>query len=80
MYRYYPAYYVYYDMGRRVYFYLEGEGWRVSAELPSRISIGWADYVEIELDTDKPYEHFSEHKAKYPPGQLRNDKKPKKTY
>ena len=29
------------------------------------------DHVSIEMDTDKPYTHYQEHKRKYPPGQLK---------
>jgi hypothetical protein len=76
-YRYYPSLYVYFDLERRVYFYLEGDRWRVSAHLPSGIHIEVAHYVSIELDTDKPYEYFSEHRKKYPPGQARKNKKHK---
>lgn len=77
-YRYYPSHYVYYDVGRRVYFYIEGNGWQVSARLPSRIHLAAADYVYVELDTDKPYKYFAQHRTKYPPGQLKKNKKPKK--
>ena len=76
-YRYYPSFYVYFDVGRRLYFYLEGDSWRVSAHLPSGIHIEVANYVNIELETDKPYEYFSEHRKKYPPGQAKKNKKHK---
>jgi hypothetical protein len=73
-YHYYPSHYIYYDTGRGVYFYLAGDGWRVSAHLPSGIHLEYADYVALELETGKPYVHFSEHKKKYPPGQLKKNK------
>jgi len=76
-YRYYPSFYVYFDIGRRVYFYLEGDTWRMSARLPTTIRLEVAHYVTIELETDKPYQYFSEHKKKYPPGQAKK-KKPHK--
>ena len=76
-YRYYPSFYVYFDLERRVYFYLEGGRWRVSARLPSGIHIEVANYVNIELDTGKPYEYFSEHRKKYPPGLAKKNKKHK---
>lgn len=76
-YWYYPAHYVYYDVGRGIYFYLEGDGWRVSARLPSGIHLEYADYVYIELETDKPYEYFGEHRRKYPPGHAKKGKKSK---
>jgi hypothetical protein len=77
-YRYYPSFYVYFDLGREVYFYLEGDKWRMSARLPSAIRLESAHYVTIELGTDKPYEYFSEHKKQYPPGQVKKKKKPHK--
>jgi hypothetical protein len=73
-YYYYPSHYVYYDTGRGLYFYLVGDGWRVSAHLPSGIHLEYADYVALELETGKPYVYFSEHKKKYPPGQLKKNK------
>lgn len=77
-YRYYPYHYVYYDIERGVYFYVEGDNWQVSVRLPSSIHIGCAKYVTLELETEKPYEHFTEHKKKYPPGLAKKDKKPNK--
>lgn len=74
-YRYYPTHYVYYDMERRVYFYIEGDGWRVSARLPVGVHLDYADFVFVELETDRPYEYFGEHRKKYPPGQLKKKKK-----
>ena len=77
-YRYYPSVYVYFDLERRVYFHLEGGKWCVSARLPSGIHIEFAKYVSIELETDRPYEFFSEHRKKYPPGQAKKKKKHKR--
>ena len=77
-YRYYPNHYIYYDVERRVYFYIEGDGWHVSAQLPQSIHIQYADYVTIEMDTGKPYEYFSAHKKTYPPGNAKKNKKHKK--
>jgi len=73
-YRYYPSHYVYYDVDRGVYFYIEGDGWRVSARLPGRIHLDYADYVHLEMKTAKPYEYFADHRAKYPPGQAKKKK------
>jgi hypothetical protein len=77
-YYYYPSHYVYYDTGRGFYFYLVGDGWRVSAHLPSGIHLEYSDYVALELETDKPYVYFSEHKKNYPPTQLKKNKHKKK--
>jgi len=78
-YRYYPSRSVYYDTGRRLYFYIKGDNWEVGASLPNQIRIDLGDSVNIELDTDIPYIYHSEHVKKYPPGQMkkRNKKKNK---
>ena len=76
-YRYYPDRSVYYDDHRELYFYLEGQNWRISASLPHAIKVGLGDHVSIEMDTDKPYTHYEEHKHKYPPGQLKKNGKKK---
>jgi hypothetical protein len=70
-YRYYPSSCVYYDTGRKVYFYLEGDDWRASVSLPQHINLRLGDYVTMDMDTDKPYTRFEEHRHKYPPGQLK---------
>ena len=70
-YRYYPGCSVYYDNGRKLYFYIKGDHWEVGASLPNHLRIGLGDSVSIELDTDKPYLHHAEHVKKYPPGQLK---------
>ena len=66
-YRYYPSCSVYYDTGRKLYFYLKGDNWEVGASLPSSLRVGLGDSVSIELDTDKPYIHHKDHQKKYPP-------------
>jgi len=77
-YRYYPSCSVYYDSGRRIYFYLKGDNWEVGASLPTSLRVGLGDSVSIELDTDKPYIHHAEHVKEYPPGQLKKNKGKKK--
>ena len=76
-YQYYPSCSVYYDAYRKLYFYLEGPNWRISASLPHTIQLGLVDYVSIEMDTDKPYRYYKEHKRKYPPRQLKKKGKKK---
>jgi len=76
-YRYYPANSVYFDSGRGLYFYLKGDNWEVGASLPTILRADLGDYVSIELDTDKPYIFYSEHKKQYPPGKPKNKKSPK---
>ena len=78
-YRYYPSCSVYYDAYRKLYFYLEGPNWRVSASLPHAIQLGLGEHVSIEMDADKPYIYYEEHKHKYPPNKFKkkNNKKHK---
>jgi hypothetical protein len=74
-YRYYPSACIYFDASRKTYFYLEGNNWRMSLSLPQDTRLQLDDYVTIEMETDKPYTMFKEHKRKYPPGQLKKKKK-----
>ncbi|MGD8549513.1 MAG: hypothetical protein PVJ20_13305 [Desulfobacterales bacterium] len=76
-YRYYPSCRVYYDDYRKLYFYLEGDNWRISASLPHALQLGLGGYVSIEMDEDKPYIYYEEHKRKYPSGQFKNKYKRK---
>jgi hypothetical protein len=74
-YRYYPSSCIYFDACRKVYFYLEGDNWRTSVLLPRDIQLQLGSYVTLEMNTDKPYTQFKEHKRKYPPGQLKKKTK-----
>ena len=76
-YRYYPSCSVYFDCGRKIYFYIKGDRWEVAASLPSSLKVGLGDYVFMELDTDKPYIYHAEHVKDYPPGQLKKKNKKK---
>jgi hypothetical protein len=76
-YRYYPSCSVYFDIGRSVYFYLEGDNWRVSVELPNHLRARLGGSVVVEMDTDKPYLKNEYHKQKYPPGQSKKKKSKK---
>ena len=73
--RYYPCSKVYHDTRRGLYFYLKGDNWEVGASLPSKLQAGLGSYVDLELDTDKPYVHHAEHVKKYPPGQMKKKTK-----
>lgn len=77
-YRYYPSCYVYFDISRKCYFYLDGDNWKVSVSLPVSLRAQLGEYVSIEMDTDKPYTRFEYHKRTYPPGQLKKKKKQEK--
>ena len=74
-YRYYATVRVYYDLGRRLYFYLEGQHWRRSASLPRHLRARLdSDYVLIEMNTDKPYTQHAKHKKHHPPGKTKKYK------
>ena len=76
-YRYYPSSYVYFDVGRRLYFYYDAGNWRVAVSLPSRVQIDFDDYVTLGMDTDKPYKYHSEVVKRHPPGQQKKTNKGK---
>ena len=65
-YRYYPNCNVYHDASRGVYFYLKGDGWAVGASLPLDLQSNLGASVNLDMDTDKPYEQNSEHLKQYP--------------
>jgi len=79
VYHYYPDAFVYFDVSSQVYFYLEGSVWKTAVILPDayRIKIVDIEYVSVDLDDDKPYKHFEEHKKKYPPGHAKKKGKKK---
>jgi len=79
-YRFYPDAAVYFDISSKSYFYLCRNEWRVSMTLPQTLRVKLGDCVTIEMDTDKPYTRFKEHKMKYPPGQLKKKKRAKKFF
>jgi hypothetical protein len=74
-YYYYPTCSIYFDIDRKVYFYLSGENWEMRAELPSSMNVNLGHHVTLELETDKPYTNHKEHQKKYPPGQKKNKNK-----
>jgi hypothetical protein len=51
----YPSCNVYFDRERALWFWLEGEEWRVGAKLPSSIRIDVHEGVTVELEGDMPY-------------------------
>jgi hypothetical protein len=65
-YRYYPQEQVYFDPVRRVFFYLEGPNWRMSASLPAPLQIRRSHYVIVEVEHHEPTVEFEKHKAKHP--------------
>jgi hypothetical protein len=76
-YHYYPQAEVYFDISRKLYFYMEADEWKVSASLPGGLRAHLGDHVTIETDYDKPYmrskesKESKESKGKWPPGQAK---------
>lgn len=73
-YRYYPSSQVYRDEERGVYIYYSKGKWRVSASLPVDVHVELGDYVTLEMDTDRPYEHHKDVVRHYPPGRAKKKK------
>jgi outer membrane protein OmpA-like peptidoglycan-associated protein len=71
-YRYYPQCYVYFDLSRGCYFYQAGDVWKASESLPVGMDAQLGEYVNIEMESDRPYTKFKEHKEEYPPTQFSN--------
>ena len=76
-YYYYPESYVYFDVGRGLYFYYYGGGWQASVALPSGIHIAAGENVALEMDADRPYVYHADVEKRYPPGQLKKKEKGK---
>lgn len=64
-YHYYPASGVYMNVSTGGYFYLSGGSWQVAMTLPSTVMLDTSNYVSLELETDRPYLYYNEHKIKY---------------
>ncbi|NOZ25288.1 MAG: hypothetical protein GXO94_04250 [Nitrospirae bacterium] len=68
IYYYYPSAFVYFDVNRRLYFFLSNGAWVAAPVLPPTIVIRPDRFVTIELDVDRPYIYFEKHRKKFPPG------------
>lgn len=73
-YRYHPEAAVYFDLDRRLYFHLVSGRWVTTVTLPSELRLRLGDGVTLEIETERPYERYDEHRRKYPPGQLKQKK------
>ncbi|UCG78124.1 MAG: hypothetical protein JSV21_11310 [Nitrospirota bacterium] len=77
-YRYYPSLFIYFDINRGLWFYLEGGRWRNARRLPRHIVVpSHSHHVELEMYTERPYDHFKRHKTEHP-SRRDNDKKIRK--
>ena len=70
-YHYYPESSVYFDVGRKVYFYYYGNRWQASVAPPLGIRIDVNKYVMLDMDADEPYRFHSDVTKRYPRGQLK---------
>ena len=75
-YRYYSDSYVYYDTGRKVYFYMDNGAWQMSVSLPGFICLG-STFVTLEMDIGEPYKYNYVHREQYPPSKKKHKKKHK---
>jgi hypothetical protein len=57
---------IYYDAGRGVWFYIKTGDWTIGASIPADLKMQLGHYVNISMDTDKPYEFNDEHRKEYP--------------
>lgn len=66
-YHYYPNAEFYFDIGRNIYFYLDSRAqWSFSVNLPVHLRHHLHNnYVEIEMDDDRPYRQHKHYKNKY---------------
>jgi uncharacterized protein YcfL len=64
-YYYYPASGVYVNVSTGSYFYLNGGTWQMAMTLPSTVVLDRSNYVSLELDTDRPYLYYDEHRVKF---------------
>ena len=67
-YHYYPSSHVYYDTGRRLYFYYSSGRWEASVSLPASVRIDVNEYVTLEMDSSEPYRYHPDVVRRYPPG------------
>ncbi|MCF8034945.1 MAG: hypothetical protein K9K66_19420 [Desulfarculaceae bacterium] len=66
-YRYYPGVQVYFDTGRKLYFWLSSNGsWQAGASLPGGLTLS-GSYINLDMDTAKPFQWHKEVVIRYPP-------------
>ena len=68
-YQYYPSAGAYFDVDRKLFFFRDKGDWVSAPKLPPVIVPTPGHFVEIELDTDRPFIHFEEHRVKFPGGE-----------
>lgn len=78
-YHYYPNAEFYFDIGRNMYFYLDSRAqWSFAVTLPLHLRHHLqSNYVEIEMDDDRPYNKHKHHKNKYKKNKTKYNRKHK---
>lgn len=80
-YHYYPNAQVYFDLDRKLYFYISANRWKVSVSLPEYFRRRLNDHhVPLDMAVAKPYQEFRQHKKQYPPGLAKKKEKKKHKY
>ncbi len=73
-YRYYPCCRVYHDTARGVWFYIKGGDWAFGASLPANLQAELGHYVNLSMDTERPFEFNDEHRRQFPPEKFKKNK------
>ena len=71
MYRYYPRSRVYYDPGRKMWFWPAGGKWRSGPSLPGSLRLDISGMVRLGMDVDRPYTWQSQVGKFFPPPGVR---------
>ena len=77
-YQYFPSAHVYYNPGRRLYFYLDHDEWVSAPVLPPRIRINLNNHVDIDIHGPRPYLGYRDHRRRYPPGYFKEKHREKR--
>lgn len=67
-YYYYPRYNCYYDTDRRVYIYMNGGSWAISAGIPMRyreFDLDNSPHVSLRMESETPQIYNREHRRHY---------------
>ena len=77
-YHYFPNAQVYFDLDRKLYFYVSANRWKASVSLPEYFRRRLDDYhVSLEMEIAKPYQEYRSHKKRFPPGLVKKKNKGK---
>ena len=70
---------MYFDLDRKLYFYISANRWKVSVSLPEYFRRRLDDHhVSLEMEIAKPYQEFRSHKKMFPPGLAKKKNKGKR--